>query len=1178
MNRKKRSKKPTRMDRRDVLRGVGTIAATSLLGCDVEESGANETLGVAKEPVLFGTATNPDARPSVLAQGTTGYAADSVIAGTTIHIKSSASSSYDVRLVRPGRDTLTPSKDVDYGLIASVTAPTQQWIKKGSYVYVPSALAPLNGAPITKLTLECWVRPFLPVPPGSYTSLRRGLVTQYSRSPDQCGFGLFLDENLRPVCYFGNGGAFNAAFEFAAAPAFNSIAKSVQGASMADKWNHIVAVFDGTLSAANRIKLFLNGSPMTPANPSQLAGPTSVTPGAAPLRLGASGQSGVTNHFVDGDLAMVAIYSKAMSITEVQSRSNAAVPPTPSGNVEAWWNFADEDGPNVPDSISARDGIIRNHGTRMIGGPGFNAETSADAPFPIPLVGGQPAWRSAIRLMRDDLIDCEWITTHPLPIPQETPPGLYVARFLEKNAAPPPAMPSSGYDIPIVVRPASNKPKAPIAVLASTTTWHIYKQPWNVPHHYEGPYAAGAPVYRIGRNLPFISGDSGAGGTHWSTLTQNVRSLLYQKFQTDGSNVPYYDHLVAAERPLHVWLERNGYEYDLLADSDLVDGVLDPYRVVMVVGHSEYWTPEMVDAVDGFLAGGGKVICLSGNTMYWRTSYLGAPTSRVPGLIYPGESIESRKYHGIGQNTGWPGERYHSTDVLTGGLWRDQEQAPLDNKEPWRVLGLDMFGYQGGFNEVFVEQVGSDVHPFLRSPENTGLQINDSLGGPRTVGHEFDVRRSTFPDPPAFGGADATVIARAYYGGSGSTIHLYSSAVATTYPQMVVNEVVEWVRPDGSRVLNSGSIATAGAMIGLHGDSAGEAQLGRFYRNALHAMGVEQRLGVCAVAPDKRLKMAVHSGSSFGSFSDVDIGASPTFDGGKPPIGIMWAPNALGIMAFDTAGHLQYNFLDTSQPSPTPFGWQDLGNTFVGRPAAVAWSRSRLNLFARGNNNRVYELVFDGANWVPSWNDLGGPIKGDPAAIVQDGRRISVAVVGFSDGHIYYKYRYADAGWTPSTTFSDFGMAGAVGFVSVTMLAWQGNYVTIFGLRSDHEVYLKQWNGLTWSGWVQPSGLGGGGIVSRLAVATWGPAQCTLFAVGPSNRLLSNFYNGAWNGWQDFGLTVKLDTEPVATTFRGGSICVAATDTFGTLRHRIWDGVNWSAWTAVSAVTSSPGVFAWIKS
>ena len=68
------------------------------------------------------------------------------------------------------------------------------------------------------------------------------------------------------------------------------------------------------------------------------------------------------------------------------------------------------------------------------------------------------------------------------------------------------------------------------------------------------------------------------------------------------------------------WAEKNGYEIDYAANSDLEfhPEILAHYRLVLSVGHDEYWSAPMRDNLEKFIADGGNVAFFSGNTCCWQ--------------------------------------------------------------------------------------------------------------------------------------------------------------------------------------------------------------------------------------------------------------------------------------------------------------------------------------------------------------------------------------------------------------------------------------------------------------------------------------------------------------------------------------------------------------------------------
>ena len=68
------------------------------------------------------------------------------------------------------------------------------------------------------------------------------------------------------------------------------------------------------------------------------------------------------------------------------------------------------------------------------------------------------------------------------------------------------------------------------------------------------------------------------------------------------------------ERPFVVWTEANGYQLDYASQHDLHDDpdLLSGYRCVVFVGHDEYWTWEMREAVDRYVERAGMLSAAPG--------------------------------------------------------------------------------------------------------------------------------------------------------------------------------------------------------------------------------------------------------------------------------------------------------------------------------------------------------------------------------------------------------------------------------------------------------------------------------------------------------------------------------------------------------------------------------------
>ncbi|MES2695760.1 MAG: LamG domain-containing protein [Verrucomicrobiota bacterium] len=725
--------------------------------------------------------------------GVHGYAEQSVAAGGTIHFRISSTVPHRLSICRLGLDP--ESAEQDELLHAFPEAePTPQPIHPGSYIAVEKNLS----GNIAALALEIWIRPWK-------LAGRAGVITQH----DEAGakeFGLFLDAK----------GGVTFAVGMEAMPADAAAAARIE----ANQWSHLVAVWDGAYAA-----LFING-----LEKAKWQCPTPLTAGKAPLRLGALGQGGGAAGFLDGDLAMPAIYRRALSPEEIAARfAGKALAPATGDDVLACWPLREQQGERLADSSGQRrDGRIINHATRMIPGPSQTGEVPRFAAYE-PL--RDPQRGAAVRLASDDLYDCRWAVTADFTVPATARSGVYVGRVAYMWEGKPHL-----YHITFIVRKPARAAKAPLLVLAATNTWRAYcsaafpkpnamlkrnvgtggqlNSPGNPPaYSFYRRHAGGQGGYQIGLRMPFIAADP---------------YLLYGK---------EYSHLLRAERFTQTWLEKSGYDYDVLTDLDVHrdPSLLRGYRAVMMNGHSEYWSMPAYHGLDDYLRRGGNLIVLSGNSMLWRVTF--SPDEAI---------IECRKVDAPGEQMK-PHERaecWHAHDGKRGGMFRD-------NPHPsYKLIGLDMLGFvnEPSFGPYVVDAAD---HFLFHQPEATGLKAGDEFGQgpggamPRAGGHEMDIRMSTFAalqEQPTPAGAtmptDPAGMTRLANGTSdwtkpgASAFDYFFRRIKPTKPQGP--EMIYWERPEGGKVFNAGSIASGWSL-------ASEPKLQALMRNVLAHFGVGRR-------------------------------------------------------------------------------------------------------------------------------------------------------------------------------------------------------------------------------------------------------------------------------------------------------------------------------------------------
>ncbi len=723
---------------------------------------------------------------------------ESAAPGDTVHFHLSHDAPVEAAVFRLGPDVDTSSTDerlADFGRLEASPRP----IHPGSYVHVPRGLK----GELTAFCVEAWVRVWR-------LDRLMGVVSQEDKDSSE-GWALGLGKDGYLGFYLGD----------AVSPDEALVHRTAPGLIQKGRWHHLVARWsEGTK------QVWIDGHL---AGEWPFQGP--LRPGTHPIRLGAMGEKGRTTRFLDGDLAMVVLRRGALDDAEIRERlTQRGSEPARGREVLACWTFSEERGDRIRDtSAHRRHGHLINHGTWMIGGPAFDAS--------VPRFGDyqpetDPHRGHGLRLASDDLYDCGWDSTLSWRVPSAARSGIHVLRLRwEKD----------GHEFfqhaTWIVRRAPRRRPAPVLLLAATNTWRAYNAaPFGVlrpglrqicgtdglPNSAGAPpafsfyrgHAAGQGTYQLGRLMP------------WPASNPYLR-------YGDATN---YSHLARADRFTQAWLEREGYAYEMITDHDLHrnPGQLRRHRVLVINGHSEYWSIEMYRGLAEFLAAGGRAVVLSGNSLFWRVTYSD-----------DGTILECRKVDAPGDQLRpeQRGEAWHSHDQRRGGMMREC------GFPGWKLIGLETLGWNNQGNaKNFGPWIAEAVdHPVFHEPEETGLKPGDRFGGgtngsvPMANGHEFDIRLSTLaamaagPVPPgAVMPTDPPGIQRLANGiipweHGGSAFDYFFRPIKPANQQG--GEMIWWERPDGGTVFNAGTI---GAGWALHADPRWATLL----RNVLHRFGV----------------------------------------------------------------------------------------------------------------------------------------------------------------------------------------------------------------------------------------------------------------------------------------------------------------------------------------------------
>jgi N,N-dimethylformamidase len=373
---------------------------------------------------------------------------------------------------------------------------------------------------------------------------------------------------------------------------------------------------------------------------------------------------GVVGTF-NGKIAAPVIYDRVLGPVDLDRL--AGFDP-PEGAVGRWRLTTDQASPLLAQDLSGNghDGTLVNGPMRAVTGPNWTGDSTDFAEV--------PDQYDALSFHDDDLDDARWQPTARFAVPADLASGAYAAWVRGADGA--------ADWIPFFVSPGPDQTTADIALLIPTLSYLAYANEHS---------ASDNPAVE---NREFIE----AGYQPEDHYVIEVPAIGLYDHHPDGSGVcystwrrpmvnmrPHYKmplirgaHQFPADLQLIDWLSTEKFEHDTITDHDLhADGVglLGKYRVIVTGSHPEYWSGQMLDALDSYLRAGGRLMYLGGNGLYWVTT------------IDPNrpDRIEVRRgRRGTGTWRSEPGEDFHDTTGELGGLWRDR------GRPPQRLVGVGM--------------------------------------------------------------------------------------------------------------------------------------------------------------------------------------------------------------------------------------------------------------------------------------------------------------------------------------------------------------------------------------------------------------------------------------------------------------------------------------------------------
>ncbi len=283
---------------------------------------------------------------------------------------------------------------------------------------------------------------------------------------------------------------------------------------------------------------------------------------------------------------------------------------------------------------------------------------------------------------------CGWPAAASFTVPTTWPSGVYTVEI--------PRAGSKKYRLLFFVR-ERNPGTARILFLTSVNTFHAY--------------------------------NAYGGGSLYDTDVPKLQKVSFDR-PYDGNGVGNFDRW---ERHFVEWAETAGYPlaYATTYDLEFIPNLLTPYDVVVIGGHSEYWTWAMRQRVKAYVAGGGRFLNLSGNTMWWQVRFEDNGRTMVGYKSWFDDPVKTREG---ATDENWDYPIFDSSFLITGVHW-PYGGYPGANGNGYYVVNAGHWVYGGtGLAENALFGKGPTRDTSIHDKESDGLAFNCATDGSSILG------------------------------------------------------------------------------------------------------------------------------------------------------------------------------------------------------------------------------------------------------------------------------------------------------------------------------------------------------------------------------------------------------------------------------------------------------------
>jgi hypothetical protein len=308
--------------------------------------------------------------------------------------------------------------------------------------------------------------------------------------------------------------------------------------------------------------------------------------------------------------------------------------------------------------------------------------------------------------------DWQW-PSYQFPVPRDWPSAVYIAHLEEPDGnAVSLAMESAA--ILFVVRGSGHSKllyKIPLA------TYHAYNCTGGGCFYVNPPRSQDPP----GARLSLLRPGGGIGGETWGALDCYDLSSPRQTFA-------HWDARFIR------WLLHNGYEPEFCTDLDIHadPDLCNRYRLILSVGHDEYWSETIRDRTEEFVSKGGNVAFFGANLCWWRIHIIDGGAAMI---CHQGGPRGALDHWWPSTGVGRPEDSLTGVSYRNGGGWWDGPRNTsgyiVQDTEHWVFAGTGLHRGEAFGDKTSPPLVGyeCDGAPLDDFDKATGLAVLSSNAG-----------------------------------------------------------------------------------------------------------------------------------------------------------------------------------------------------------------------------------------------------------------------------------------------------------------------------------------------------------------------------------------------------------------------------------------------------------------